>query len=112
LCRSAYTDAHEWVANVQNVGYGDVIHFYFAEKKFRPLGAFEVIDVASFKSPKGIPTSADFGGVVDGCVLHEVVNASFLKTVDPYGAYQPDPKLGVFTGWLLRKIDPKPATAP
>ena len=106
LCRSAYTKVKHWVANVQAVAFGDVIHFYFIARKPIPLGAFEVIRQDDFKITKPSPTPNDFTGPVPGCALYEVVDPSFIVELDPDGGYAPDPKLGKYTGWLLRKIGP------
>jgi len=106
LCRSAYTNVDHWVANVQSVAFGDVIHFYFIGRKPTPLGAFEVIRRNAFKIAKSTPTQHDFTGPVSGCALYEVVDPSFIAKLDPAGGYKPDHKLGKYTGWLLRKLGP------
>lgn len=109
LCRSAYNKQKNWIANVQRVTFGDVIHFYFIARKPDPLGAFEVIRREDFKIAKSTPTADDFAGPVPGCALYEVVDPSFIEKLDPTGGYEPDPELGKYTGWLLRKIGPAAA---
>jgi hypothetical protein len=106
LCRSAYTSKHAWVPNVQAVEFGDVVNFYFIGRKPNPLGAFEVIRREHFKIAKPTPKADDFAGPVSGCALYEVVDPTFITTLDPDGAYEPDPKLRKYTGWLLRKSGP------
>lgn len=113
LCRSAYTDASRWVANVQSVAFGDVIHFYFVGgKQPKPLGAFEVIRREDFKTTKPTPKQSDFAGPVPGTALYEVVDPSFITKLDPDGGYQPDRKLGKLTGWLLRRSGPAAPAPP
>jgi hypothetical protein len=109
LCRSAYTREHAWVAHVQDVAFGDVLHFYFVDRGPRPVGAFEVIRREAFKIAKDKPTADDFAGPVPGCALYEVIDPSFIVKLDPHGAYQPDPKLQKYTGWLLHKVGPAAA---
>jgi hypothetical protein len=48
---------------------------------------------------------------VPGCARYEVIDPSFITTLDPQGAYESDPNFKKYTGWLLRKIGPA-ATAP
>jgi hypothetical protein len=113
LARSAHTSTGGWVPNVQSVGFGDVIHFYFIGRRGpAPLGAFEVIKREDFQTAKSTPTADDFSGPVPGSAIYEVVDPSFITKLDPDGAYQPDPKLGKFTGWLIRKIGPAAAAPP
>jgi len=112
LCRSAYTRAEHWVANVQRVSFGDTIHFYFIGRKPTPLGAFEVIWRDNYNIAKSAPTANDFAGPVPGCALYEVVDPSFIADLDPDGGYEPDPRLGKYTGWLLRKLGPAAAAPP
>jgi hypothetical protein len=112
LCRSAYTKAKNWVANVQSVDFGDVIHFYFIGRNPAPLGAFEIVRREDFENAKGTPTGNNFVGPVPGTALYEVVDPAFIKELDPDGGYAPDPELGTYTGWLLRKTSvaaPAPA---
>jgi hypothetical protein len=112
LCRSAYNVEKNWIANVQGVAFGDVIHFYFIGRKPAPLGAFEVIRRDDFKIAKSVPTQADFTGPVPGCALYEVVDPTFITKLDPDGGYKPDHKLGRYTGWLLRKSGPAAPAPP
>lgn len=112
LCRSAYTKVDKWVANVKSVAFGDVIHFYFRGPNSRPIGAFEVIRREDFKIVKPTPTASDFVGPVAGCALYEVVDPSFISKFDPKGEYEPDHKLGNYTGWLLRKVGPAAPAPP
>jgi hypothetical protein len=109
LCRSAYTSVDHWAANVQGVSFGDVIHFYFRGQKAHPLGAFEIIRREDFKIAKSQPTADDFAGPVPGCALYEVIDPTFIAKLDPDGDYEPDHKLGRYTGWLLRKAGPAAA---
>jgi len=106
LCRSAYTKSKRWVANVQSVSFGDVLHFYFIGRKPHPIAAYEIIRREDFKIDKPTPAADDFDGPVDGCALYEVLDPSFIAKLDPEGAYKPDPKLAKYTGWLLRKTGP------
>jgi hypothetical protein len=103
LCRSAHTKVKSWVANVQGVDFGDLIHFYFIGRKLTPLGAFEIVRREDFQNTKGQPTGDDFTGPVPGCALYEVAEPSFIQKLDPDGGYKPDPVLRTYTGWLLRK---------
>jgi hypothetical protein len=106
LCRSAYTSGKTWTANMQSVTFGDVINFYFVGRKPSPFGAFEVIRREDFKIAKPTPTADDFAGPVPGCALYEVSDPSFIENLAPDGEYAPDPGLGKYTGWLIRKIGP------
>jgi hypothetical protein len=103
LCRSAHTKVKTWIANVQSVDFGDMIHFYFIGRTPTPLGAFEVVRREDFQNAKGTPTADDFSGPVPGSALYEVVDPSFIQRLDPDGGYKPDPELGLYTGWLLRE---------
>lgn len=98
LCRSAYEQNLSWADNVQRVAIGHTIHFYYARRdgRVQELGAFTVIE------PNEHPSPALFGARVDGSALHRVADPSFIRTIDKDGAYAPDPKLGAFTGWVLR----------
>ncbi len=112
LCRSAYTKAEHWAANVQAVEFGDRIHFYFIGREPTPLGAFEVIRREDFKIAKPTPTADDFAGPVPGCALYEVVNPGFIAKLDPDGGYEPDLKLARYAGSLLRKVGPAAPAPP
>ena len=111
LCRSAYTKALAWAANVRGVEFGDLIHFYFIGRKPMALGCFEVIRREEFQIDKPVPAQNDFAGPVPECALYEVVDPTFIQELDPDGGYEPDPVGGRYTGWLLRKHGPA-ASAP
>ncbi len=104
LCRSAYNDKEEWAPLVRDVAFGDLIHFYFIDKKPFPFGAYEVVRKEDFRPTKDEPTAEDFDDVVEGTALYRVARPAFIARFDPYQGYQPDARLGVFTGWLLRRV--------
>jgi len=93
---------------VDRVAFGDVVHLYYTGiRKSQGLGAFTVIERARH------PKVALFGENVEGTALYRVLDPTFIREIDKDGAYQPDPRLGQFTGWIVetcgkaRPYDPK-----
>jgi hypothetical protein len=98
LARSAFRGPGAWIANVREVQIGDDLHFYYSGKRgVYGIGLFEIVDRASH------PTPGLFGDLVPETALHVVENDSFIRNIDANGEYKPDPVLGKFTGWLLRR---------
>ena len=103
LCRSAYDASGARVGNVRKVSLGDTIHFYYVDRsRVRPVGSFEVIDRDQH------PRREAIGERVPETALFSVEQSELITEIDRDGAYQPDPTLGVFTGWLLRRVGPPP----
>lgn len=95
ICRSAFADAAkaQWIPQVKNVGFRDVIHLYFAD-----AGGGEAIGSFSVVSPHHHPRRELFGAAVTGAMtLRTVVDPALIELLRP--RYAPDPKLGAFTGW-------------
>jgi len=113
LCRSAYTAKGAWVANVRKVFFGDVLNVWFIGKQPSLLGAFEVIRREAFHARSQRPTAEDFSAEpVPGSALYEVTEPAFIHELDPGAAYKVDPRLGRFTGWLLRRVAPDAGAHP
>jgi hypothetical protein len=89
---------------VKTVRVGDVIHFYFREEgtnadEALPIGSFEVVDSSSFPGR--------FAWPVEETHLAQVLDPVFESRLKQMG-YGRDPKLGIVTGWLLRRIAREP----
>jgi hypothetical protein len=99
LCRSAHNPDGRKVQNAWNVAIGDVVHFYFKELRGKPrvVGSFEIVDA------KGHRYEVSIGSQVVGAALYNIDDPTFITEVDKDGAYEPDSKLGKYTGWLLSK---------
>jgi hypothetical protein len=102
LCRSAYLDGGTWVSNVRDLSTGDVLHFYFVRPGKKPgeLGSFEVISASAHQQPDL------FGERVAGTALYAVAAPAFVEHLAGLGGYLPDPIIGRFTGWPIRRIGP------
>lgn len=101
ICRSVFADAtkSQRIPHVKSVDFDDVIHLYFVDD-----GGGEVI--GSYRvSLRGHPRKELFGAGVEGPVLRTVVDPALIELLRP--CYAPDPKLGVFTGWPVVKVDEK-----
>lgn len=110
LCRPAHSFTGGWSPLVRNVGFGDVIHYYFIGRKPYPVGAFEVVRREDFAPGPQAPPAANFVGPLESSALYEVVDSTFISDLDQAHKYRPDTKLGRFTGWLLRRVgEPGPA---
>ncbi len=100
LCRSAHDDVGNAAANVSSVQLGDVIHCYYSRAgKHDSMGAFQVVEKA--EAPKIFPHLAS---QVPGTALYAAADPSFIRELDPLGAYAPDSTLGVFTGWAVKRV--------
>ena len=100
LCRSAHDDVGNAAANVSSVHLGDVIHCYYSRAgKHDPMGAFQVVE--KVEAPKVAPHLAS---QVPGTALYATSDPSFIRELDPNGAYAPDSALGVFTGWAVKRV--------
>jgi hypothetical protein len=103
LCRSAHTKTGEWVANVQMVQLGDILHFYHRTgDKTRTVGSYKIVD------REGHRQAASLGERVDGTALFAVDEPGFVAQVDKEGVCQPDPVVGKLTGWLLQSVGKPP----
>ncbi len=98
LCRSAHEANLSKADKVDRVAPGDVIHLYYSGGgKVHELGAYEVI------GPEQHPKPGLFGERVEGTALYRVLDPAFIREIDKDGAYEPDAKLGQFTGWIVEK---------
>ena len=108
LARSAYTrKKHAAVAFVQEVKAGDVIHFYYREKRdIEPLGSYRVLDAhddAARFHPAFTLGKAALVKLEDGepnAALVELLRKPSRKGE----GYQEDPKLHAFTGWRIERL--------
>lgn len=94
VCRSAFADAaqSQLIANVARVGFGDIIHLYFADAKAgQSLGAFRVV------GPNRHPNGAQFGAAIPKTTLRRVAAGALRERLPE--SYKVDPKLGEFCGW-------------
>lgn len=85
----------------------DVLHFYYRDKDGpHPLGSFRIRDPRKAGprfSPVWPDEDASLARVSD--IAESRVLIDFLKKQPEVGeGYLPDPKLGVFTGWLVEHI--------
>jgi hypothetical protein len=100
LCRSAHDDVGKAAASVSSVQLGDVIHCYYSGAgKHDPMGAFQVVEKA--EAPK---VSGHLASQVPGTALYAASDPSFVRELDPEGAYAPDTVLGVLTGWAVKRL--------
>ena len=104
LCRSAYLERGAWVSNVRDVKTGHIIHFYFVRPGKSPaeLGSFEVLAAGAHERPDF------FGDLVDDTALYTVKDPALIEHLASLGGYLPDPTLGRFTGWPIRKLGRAP----
>jgi hypothetical protein len=96
ICRSAFVDdtKTQMIANVAKVDFGDIIHLYFVDASGgHPLGAFRV--VAPHKHPNG----ALFAAAVPKTTLRKLADGELRQHLTEQPGYEPDPKLGEYTGW-------------
>jgi hypothetical protein len=106
LCRSAFADTEDsrlvHIANVQHVELGDIIHLYYSMHGNRQkIGSFVVADDKRYGAE-----------LVESTCLQKVTDPSLIVHLDSLNAqepddgeqYKPDPKLGVFTGWRIKKL--------
>jgi uncharacterized protein (DUF433 family) len=112
IARSAHGVKRQWIANVRIVAPGDVIHFYYREKK-------AVVAIGSFRVLEGAAQGARFESVVNAelVMVPEIPeNADLLGLLKdrpdhPEGAaYKPDPVLGLYTGWRVEPTGLAPPT--
>jgi uncharacterized protein (DUF433 family) len=109
LARSAYTrkKKHAAIAFVQEVKAGDVIHFYYREKRdIEPLGSYRVLDAhddaARFQPafPLGEAALVKLDPGEPNAALVELLRKPSRKGE----GYQEDPKLQAFTGWRIERL--------
>lgn len=101
ICRSAFADAakEQRIPHVKTVNFGDVIHLYF-------VGAGGGEAIGSYRvGLLGHERKERFGRGIAGPALREVVDPELIEVLRE--SYAPDPKLGVFTGWPVVKVDEK-----
>ena len=99
LCRSAHEQNLSAADNVSRVALGDTIQFYYVarDRKVHEFGAYTIIEPHMHSRPEL------FGARVEETALYRVEEASFIREIDKVNAYLPDPVLGQFTGWIIRK---------
>jgi hypothetical protein len=103
LCRSAFTARDAWISNVRDVRVGDLIHFWYRDEA---LGLFEVVE------PSALPKNGDqFGDAVEGSALRTVTGDKLVAKLQQLPGYEPDPVLGLFSGWPILFIKDRPPTA-
>lgn len=97
ICRTAHAEGVEsMIAHVASVDFGDAIHLYFAGPTSGSLlGAFRVV------GPNKHPNPEFFGKAVHGTRLRTVLDGPLKDRLVACGGYTPDPKLGVYCGWLI-----------
>jgi uncharacterized protein (DUF433 family) len=113
VARSAYGrredgSAGNRIASVRFVYPDDILHFYYRDKDSpHPLGSFRVRDPRKI-GPCFSPAWSDEGGALARVMPDAAENGAlidFLENQPKVGeGYLPDPKLKVFTGWLVERI--------
>jgi hypothetical protein len=100
ICRSSVTSSGARPANVHSVEVGDLIHVFYVRpgKEPHPFGCYEVLTPEQHAEP---------------ALFHEKVGTA-LFTARPGGrlagllaslpGYKPDPRVGLYPGWIVRKI--------
>jgi len=100
ICRSAHDRATgNRAKGVRDVEIGHTITLHYGGYP-KSLGEYRIIAREEHSHPER------FGERVNGTALYTVVDPAFIREIDTGGAYQPDVVLGVYTGWLVRRIGP------
>jgi hypothetical protein len=107
LCRTAYAQpnkksgTYQLVANVREVGFGDLIHIAFSTNGgYERLGSFEILD-NDHPDQEGPIDHGKHGRLS----LFRVCEKTALGQMLAATSYRRDPKLGVFTGWHVREVE-------
>jgi hypothetical protein len=101
LSRSSATKTGAWPANVRQVEVGDVIHVFHGRKsrKPHPVGRFEVIRAEAHAQP------LLFGEEVPSSALFTVrAGGELERLLASIRGYAVDPKLGAYTGWVVKRV--------
>lgn len=101
LCRSAYDFNGVLTDYAREVAVGDNIHVYFIGEpgKAPEVARYEVIPKEQHPNPE------TFGDMVPETCLH-TVDEAFMRKTDSAGHTKPDPVLGTFTCWVVKKVGP------
>lgn len=105
LCRSAYSKAGAFVANVREVAPSDLIRVYFrgGNAKFLHIGDYRVV------TPAERGSSGMFGALVpETKALYFVEDDTLIKKWDTKGEFEPDPTLGKLTGFVVEQVTATP----
>lgn len=107
LARSAHKKNHDAIAFVQEVKAGDVIHFYYREKRdIEPLGSYRVLDAQD--DPTRFQPAFTTGEAALVKIEEVEPNAALVellrKSPRKGEGYKNDPKLDAFTGWRIARI--------
>lgn len=110
VCRAAFDERlgrEQPARNVADVQIGDRLHLYCrnAGSRILALGTYRIC------RPDELTDATWAVEPVEGTALYKVTEA-FVRAVDEVGGYQPDPVLGEFTGWLVKREGSAPKYDP
>lgn len=110
LCRSEYAnESRKRPSRITEVKLEDIIHFYYVRgRDVAELGSYRIVDGKGYPGRFSEPSPET--ALVS--VLENDQNAALLEFLKRKNSadsgYEPDPVLGVFTGWALDRIGKAP----
>jgi len=97
VSRTAYAKRKgnpQFIPHVRTINFSDTVHVYYVfEETVEVFGSFRVV------GPAKHPMGEQFIGMVPKTRLLRVCDSPLLDYLTELEGYEPDPELGLYTGW-------------